>query len=174
MAGSLKRKSVVSTALNMLAIAFLAATLVVASPVSQQRRAAAVVSLPPRSSTHRIFNPEAVRRERLRVYGKYKGKEHLFRPAVEPEHTLIERSVGGPEPFDISRRATSGKDPLTDVFDTIDERESSISTRGCLRSYARQSTMARSLSEHRPLSPPPSTLIPDLRKSRRGYAKPPC
>ncbi|KIO28275.1 hypothetical protein M407DRAFT_22485 [Tulasnella calospora MUT 4182] len=100
----------------------LASTLVSASPV-QQKRSAAVISLPGRGVHHRnkVFNPDAAKRERARVYAKYGGKnfsQAFNATAVQP---IEKRSEYHPAPFDIQRRATSGHDPLVDVSDTIDE-----------------------------------------------------
>ncbi|KAG8945216.1 hypothetical protein FRC04_001122 [Tulasnella sp. 424] len=116
--------------LPTLLLVFSAATLITASPINQQgkRSGAAVIPLPARSTTHhsdneRVFNPEAARRERSRVLAKYTGKS--FTPAAARNATAAKRStLGGARraPFDVhGRRASSGKDPLTDVFDTIDE-----------------------------------------------------
>ncbi|KAG8945217.1 hypothetical protein FRC04_001123 [Tulasnella sp. 424] len=116
--------------LSTLLLASSTATLITASPINQQgkRSGAAVIPLPARSTTHhndneRVFNPEAARRERSRVLAKYAGK--IFTPAAARNATAAKRSaLGGARraPFDVhGRRASSGKDPLTDVFDTIDE-----------------------------------------------------
>ncbi|KAG8948173.1 hypothetical protein FRC04_009972 [Tulasnella sp. 424] len=107
-----------------------AATLIVASPINQhgKRSGAAVVPLPARSTTHhsnseRVFNPEAARREWSRVLAKYDGKS--FTPAAARNATIAKRStLGGARsaPFDVhGRRASSGKNPLTDVFDIFDQ-----------------------------------------------------
>ncbi|KAG8948172.1 hypothetical protein FRC04_009971 [Tulasnella sp. 424] len=114
--------------LPTLFLVFSAATLITASPIIQQgkRSGAAVIPLPARSTTHhsnseRVFNPEAARRERSRVLAKYAGKS--FTPAAERNATIAKRStLSGARraPFDVhGRRASSGKDPLTDFLDKL-------------------------------------------------------
>ncbi|KAG8897092.1 Type I transmembrane sorting receptor [Tulasnella sp. 403] len=98
----------------------IASTLVSATPL--QRRSAAIVPLPARAahSEGRVFNPEAVRHERLRLATKYGRYSHHFNATVV-DTTHVARTVSDAKPFDIQRRANSGKDPLTDVYDQIDE-----------------------------------------------------
>ncbi|KAG8948334.1 Type I transmembrane sorting receptor [Tulasnella sp. 424] len=103
----------------------LASTLVLASPV-QQKRSAAVIPLPARDVhlLDKVFNLEAARRERARLYAKYGGKNfsQAFNSTVV--RPIAKRSEYHSAPFDIQRRGssgTSGRDPLIDVFDGIDE-----------------------------------------------------
>ncbi|KAG9003878.1 Type I transmembrane sorting receptor [Tulasnella sp. 427] len=96
----------------------LASTLVSASPV-QQKRSAIVVPLPARAvhSAHKVFDPEAAKRERSRVYAKYRGKnfgQAFNATVVKP---IEARSEYNSAPFDIQRRATSGKDSLVNASD---------------------------------------------------------
>ncbi|KAG8896714.1 hypothetical protein FRB99_008693 [Tulasnella sp. 403] len=99
--------------LNLLIIS----TLVSATPL--QRRSAAVIPLPARATHSKggVFNADALKRERLRLATKY-GK-HLHRSNVNTTHPT--RSVSNAAPFDIQRRANSGKDPLIDDYDGVDE-----------------------------------------------------
>ena len=97
-----------------------ATTLVSATPM--QRRTAAVIPLPARSGHHtgtnKVFNPEAIRLERARIAQKYTSGK--LRKVANQEET---RTAVDHEAYDIQKRATSGHDPLVDVFDTIDESE---------------------------------------------------
>jgi hypothetical protein len=95
-----------------------ATTLVSATPM--QRRTAAVIPLPARSGHHtgtnKVFNPEAIRLERARIAQKYTSGK--LRKAANQEEKRVPVDH---EAYDIQKRATSGHDPLVDVFDTIDE-----------------------------------------------------
>ncbi|KAG8986917.1 Type I transmembrane sorting receptor [Tulasnella sp. 427] len=99
----------------------LASILVSASPF-QQKRSAIVVPLPARAvhSANKVFDPEAAKRERSRVYAKYGGKNfgQTFNATVV--RPIEARSEYNSAPFDIQRRATSGKVPLVDVFHSTD------------------------------------------------------
>lgn len=105
----------------MLALATLliATSIVSASPI-EQKRSAVVVSLPARSAgAGKVFNAEAAKRERLRIAAKYQGKTYSNAGA----NVNRKRSGRDSEPYDIQKRASSGKESLTDDFDTIDEGE---------------------------------------------------
>lgn len=101
--------------LGAISALLLATTLVTASPVQQQKRAS-VVQLPARAHHGKVFNHEHATLERLKVRAKYSNK------AYSSTTGATKRSVSGGETFDIQRRASSGKDALVDVFDSIDER----------------------------------------------------
>ncbi|KAG9019062.1 Type I transmembrane sorting receptor [Tulasnella sp. 427] len=113
--------------LSTLLLASTTATFVAASPINP-KRTAAVIPLPARSNVHtgageKVFNPEAARVERTRMLAKYAGVN--FTPVAARNATIAKRSaLGGARraPYDVhGRRAFSGKEGLTDVFDTIDE-----------------------------------------------------
>lgn len=102
----------------------LATSLVSATPV-HQRRNAAVIPLAPRSApaAGKVFDLEAVRRERLRVVSKYTNKDYI--PGTDDVTRRRDlKSVS--KPFDIRRRGDSGKEPLVDVFNQIDQSESLV------------------------------------------------
>lgn len=105
-----------------------------ASPVEKKRGAgAAILTMPAkasmvtRSSSGKVFDKERALAEKVRVAAKYAGK-----PTGQSSVVHAERSEGAH--FDINtlrRRATSAKEPLTDDYDGIDERERGL--RFCLR-----------------------------------------
>ncbi|KIO28276.1 hypothetical protein M407DRAFT_22486 [Tulasnella calospora MUT 4182] len=107
--------------LALLTLFLLARTLVSASPV--QKRTVAVIPLPARTVHHpsQVFNLDAAKRERARVYAKYGGKNFSQASNATAVQPIEKRSEYHPAPFDIQRRATSGHESLVDVFYTIDE-----------------------------------------------------
>jgi len=101
------------------------AALGLASPVEQKRNPGhAVVSKPAkapvwtRSGGEKVFNKDAALRDRTRIVKKFSNKEYK---SGNPAHVV--KRTGG-EPFDINtlrRRASSGKEPMTDDYDGLDE-----------------------------------------------------
>ncbi|KAG8892310.1 hypothetical protein FRB99_002805, partial [Tulasnella sp. 403] len=106
----------------MLAVITLLIASALGSATPLQRRSAAVIPLPARAthSEGRVFNPEALRNERLRLTAKY-GKPLRRSNVAVVDTTHIARSVSNAEPFDIQRRANSGTEPQIDVYDGVDE-----------------------------------------------------
>lgn len=104
-----------TTFLLLLGSPFVAAT-------SPHRRSASVISLPERNdpirSPDNVFNPEAAKQERHRVYSKYKNR--TYQQATHIPARLEARSRPDVNTYDIQRRATSGAEPLVNAFDTID------------------------------------------------------
>lgn len=102
------------------------ATLGLASPV-EQNSGAKVVALPARRAVfngEKVFDREAAARDRLqrqqKVLSWKERKASGFNPAP-----VVARSTTSTEAYDIGhlrRRASSGKEALTDDYDGIDER----------------------------------------------------
>ncbi|KAG8894054.1 hypothetical protein FRB99_001551 [Tulasnella sp. 403] len=99
----------------VLSTLFIALTVVSASPL--QRRGASVIPLPARlsPSLNRVFDADALRRERERIDAKYRlrlqqlGITHTNTPRTERN---VVPSKSNKEPFDIKRRGSSGAEPL--------------------------------------------------------------
>lgn len=96
-----------------------------ATPVQQKPRAQ-VIPLGPRTTiagAENVFNAELAHRDRTRMLNKYSKLSKIATPG-NPSAAAEKRSTMD-EPLDINlfRRATSGKDALTDDYDGIDERE---------------------------------------------------
>lgn len=115
----------------------LISSLASASP-TPQKRTAAVVPFRPRSATAstttaKVFNKAAALQERERVRVKYADTDKkaaravALRLAAGSPVKVQKRSTDEVRPlYDVAlkrRAATSGKDALVDVFDTIDECE---------------------------------------------------
>ncbi|KIO20362.1 hypothetical protein M407DRAFT_29994 [Tulasnella calospora MUT 4182] len=86
-----------------------------------QRRSASVINFQRNTvqADNKVFNAEAARKERLRVKGKYGTINDRVQAASHSTKRALKTVA---EPFDIKtkRAGKEGKDPLINVFDSID------------------------------------------------------
>lgn len=101
------------------------AALCAASPVAPQKRAAVIPftsrhSASTRTATgEKVFNKDAALRDRVRLQVKFaRAKHHVTKEEIVVKRDSEEH---GEEPHDIN--VSSGKEPLADDYDGIDERK---------------------------------------------------